>query len=294
MKIQNTTLMRFLLIFCFSSIFFLACEEDPTGTGNDPGMNDPGMEEPVDSNAWDMVFEEDFNGDLSRWELWNGGAFNNEIQMYTPQRVATKDGILTISTQRQDVTGPTTPYDPAPKEFEYVSARIESKELFGPTTMEGNTEIRMIARIKLPSGHGMWPAFWSFGDPWPTQGEIDILEARGGEPDRFQSNLFYGEDVNININTGNERVHILGEDLTQDYHDYEMIWSATSIQILFDGELLHTYEANSNNNIDRFLNKNQRVVLNTAVGGDFFTDNISSNYADSAAMDVDWVRVFMR
>ena len=239
MKINNITSVSYLFVLSVMSILFIACEEEIIDTGGDPVMmEDPQGEDPGDNDGWELIFDEDFTFDLGQWDLWDGGAFNNEIQLYTPQQVGPKAGILTISTLRQDVTGPTTPYDPTPKNFEYISGRIESKETFGISETEGNREIRMMARLKLPAGHGMWPAFWSFGDPWPTQGEIDILEARGGELDRFQSNLFYGEEANVNINTGNERVHVIGEDLSADYHNYEMIWSATSIQILFDGELM--------------------------------------------------------
>lgn len=60
------------------------------------------------------------------------------------------------------------------------------------------------------------------------------------------------------------------------------------------GELLHTYEANEENNIAAFFGKEQKVVLNTAVGGIFIKDKNSANFADSATMLVDWVRVYRK
>jgi beta-glucanase (GH16 family) len=279
------------LLVCLPALFIVACNNEET-----PIVVEEEEEQEMTIGEWELSFEEDFSGDLSLWNIWDGGAFNEEIQLYRQNQLTINEGILTITAQRQDVMGATNPFDATPKSFEYVSGRIESKETFGPTLNNGNREIRMMASIKLPSGNGMWPAFWSYGDPWPTQGEIDILEARGSTPLEFQSNLFYGPTANININQGNEQVHEIGENLTEDFHTYEMVWTADTIQILFDGQLLHTYESNSNNNINNMLNKKQMVVLNIAVGGLFFSNNNqdSANYADTATMEVDWVKVYSR
>ena len=246
------------------------------------------------NEPWNLIFEDDFNDDLSFWNVWYGGAFNEEIQLYRPEQLSIDNGILKINVQRENISGPTSIFDSTPKSFEYVSGRIESKELFGPSNIDGNREIRFAARIKLPFGHGMWPAFWSYGEPWPTQGEIDILEARGGEPLEYQSNIFYGSTPNINTNQGTERVYEIGQDLTSAYHTYEMIWRSNSIDIIFDDQLLYTYQANNNNNINNLFDKKQKIVLNVAVGGIFFIDQNSNNYADSSTMEIDWVKVYKR
>jgi beta-glucanase (GH16 family) len=160
--------------------------------------------------------------------------------------------------------------------------------------VDGERQYRFEARIKLPAGHGMWPAFWTYGDPWPTQGEIDILEARGGTPTEYQSNIFYGRSPNRNINRNTEVHHTPGVDLTADFHIYEMIWKSNAIDILFDGEVIHTYTANRDNNIANLFGKKEKLVLNVAVGGLFFSDRNSANYTDNAQMQVDWVRVYKR
>jgi len=288
-------LIRHNLIVCLTIIIFASCDNADNSSQVTIGQEEEETEEEVIIGDWDLFFEEEFSGDLSLWNIWEGGAFNEEIQLYRENQLSVSDGKLTITAQRDDVVGATNPFDATPKSFEYVSARIESKERFGPTDVNGNREIRVMASIKLPLGNGMWPAFWTYGDPWPTQGEIDILEARGSTPLEFQSNLFYGPTTNININQGNEIVHDVGLNLNEEFHTYEMIWTAETIQILFDGELQHTYTANSNNNIAGMFNKKQMVVLNTAVGGLFFFDDPdSANYIDSATMEVDWVRVYRR
>lgn len=258
--------------------------------------NNTKSSEPISevTGPWNLIFEDNFDSDLSLWNPWYGGAFNNEIQLYRPEQVALNNGILTITAQRENISGPTTPFDASQKNFEYVSGRIESQQLFGPTNEDGNREYRFVASIKLPAGHGMWPAFWTYGDPWPTQGEIDIMEARGGEPNEFSSNLFYGPTANVNINQGTEVHHTIGQNLTTSFHTYEMIWRTTSIDIIFDDQLLHRYTANIGNNVDKMMGKQQKLVFNTAVGGWFISDQNSANFADNATMEVDWVKVYKR
>jgi len=82
-------------------------------------------------------------------------------------------------------------------------------------------------------------------------------------------------------------LHQVGENLTTDFHTYEMIWKADSIEIIFDEELIHTYTANSNDNISNLLGEKQKIVLNTAVVGLFFTDRDSDNYVNNAIMEIE-------
>ena len=274
------------LLFILIAFGFLSgCNDDENVQVEEP---------PADLGPWNMIFEENFDSDLSAWDVWFGGAFNEEIQLYRPEQLSLENGFFQIDIQREDNFGPTNIFDQTVKRFEYVSGRIESKATYGPSDEDGEREYRFMASIKLPAGHGMWPAFWTNGDPWPTQGEIDILEARGGEPLQYISNLFYGPVAGVNINFNSDIEYVIGQDLTATFHTYEMIWRAETIDILFDGELMHTYTTNTSNNIANMLGKKQKIVLNTAVGGLFFTDRNSANYTDASRMEVDWVRVYKR
>jgi beta-glucanase (GH16 family) len=259
-----------------------------------PDATDP---DPIDPNRpWNLIWEDDFDTDLSQWNSWESGAFNNEVQYYRPSQLQLQDGILTIDVQRETITGANNPNDASLKEFQYVSGRIESKTTFGPSNGTGELEYRFMARIKMPAGNGMWPAFWSYGDPWPTKGEIDIIEARGNIPMQFSSNIFYGTQPGIPITDNANTVveHEVDADITADFHTYELIWTANSLQIFFDDELLHTYNANSVNYIASLFGQKQKIVLNTAVGGFFFPNSSPSSFVDTAEMQVDWVRVYKR
>ena len=197
---------------------------------------------------------------------------------------------------RERITGDNNPFDATPKEFEYVSGRIETKTTYGPSSTTGETEYRFMAHIKFPPGNGMWPAFWSYGDPWPTKGEIDIIEARGNLPMEFSSNIFYGTQPNMPLTNNDNTVveHELDVDITADFHTYELIWTANSLEIIFDGESLHKYNADPFNYIASLFGQKQQIVLNTAVGGFFFPNQSSSTFVDTSQMQVDWVRVYKR
>lgn len=245
---------------------------------------------------WNLVFEEEFDDDLSKWNVWVGGAFNNEIQLYEESQNKIENGILTIEAKREAVSGNTSPNDGTQKDFEYISGRIETKQQFGPSAGEGENEYRIISRIKLPNGNGMWPAFWTYSDPWPTNGEIDIIEARGNEVSKFQTNIFYGTTVGEPLTSGvdTEKIHELNIDLTEDFHIYELIWKEGSLEVLVDEQSLHTYTADSKNYIADLFGKKQQIVLNIAVGGAFFQGVNSANFVDNSTMQIDWVKVYKK
>ena len=175
--------------------------------------------------GWTKSFEDHFSADLNKWNTWYGGAFNNELQLYQAPNLSVANGNLVIAARHETVSGPTNPFDPTPKTFNYTSGRIESKTNFSASA--SSPSVRMMARIKLPSGYGMWPAFWSYGDPWPTQGEIDILEARGQEDFKYQTNYFYGKVANRNLVRNAEGFVTTGTSLQSCYHVYEVICRKT-------------------------------------------------------------------
>ncbi|WP_221409107.1 glycoside hydrolase family 16 protein [Reichenbachiella versicolor] len=249
--------------------------------------------EAINKEGYELVFNESFEEDLSSWTEWNGGAFNNEIQLYQSEQLIIEGGLLTINTKRQAVTGDATPWDDTQKSFEYLSGRIESKTFFGPSDAEGEQTYIVSTRMKLPTGHGMWPAFWMYADPWPTLGELDILEARGGSGKQFQFNMFYGKEANKTIAQNSKKTYSGEVDLRQDFHVYELIWTETQVQVALDGRIVITVDSSGNNLEDIFGNQ-LSIVLNTAVGGVFFTDNNSENYADESKLQVDWVRVYKK
>jgi beta-glucanase (GH16 family) len=238
------------------------------------------------SAGWTKAFEDNFSTDLSKWNIWTGGAFNNELQYYQSANMQLQNGVLLITAKKETITGATTPFDPTPKTFNYTSGRIESKTNFSASTT--TPKVRMIARLKLPAGYGMWPAFWSYGDPWPTQGEIDCMEARGQEPFKYQTNYFYGRAANRNLVKNQVGFITSNVSLTDCYHVYEIIWSKSSLTFMFDGQVVNI---NTGGFVSNLFGKTERITLNLAVGGNFFS-NFDSSAVQTGTYAVDWVKVF--
>ncbi len=250
----------------------------------------------ITEDGWQLVFDEAFDSNLDQWNVWLGGAFNNEIQLYNREQMTVANGILTIKAEKKPVNGVSNPFNSKNKAFEYVSGRIETKNVFGPSNKEGEKEYRILSRIKLAEGNGMWPAFWTYTNPWPTLGEIDIVESSGKQTTKFHSHIFHGTEVNAPLtkNEDTSKTHELNIDLTSGFHTYELIWKAESLGILFDGQLIHTYKSDSKKYVEYLFGNKHQIVLNLAVGGGVFEGLSSDSFVDSAYMQVDWVKVYKR
>lgn len=245
--------------------------------------------------GWSLDFEDEFaNSGLPDWNLWYGGAWNEEEQLYRPENVNVAGGELTIVVEAptNGATGPTNPYDATQKLFKYTSGRIESKRLFALSRTR--TKMRMLARIQFSDGGGMWPAFWSYGDPWPTKGEIDILEARGlqrtlypgYDQNEYQSAYWYGRRQGVNLVSTSPVSFTTQVSLTSCYHVYEVVWEKNQLTFRFDGG---TEQVISGGYVPSMFGKQQKLVLNLAVGGMFFGGDYT---VEPGTMKVDWVRVY--
>lgn len=243
-------------------------------------------ESTLTSAGWTKRFDESFATNLNQWNIWTGGAFNNELQHYQASNMTISGGVLSIQAKRENVTGATTPFDGTPKNFEFTSGRIESKTNFSASN--STPKVRMLARIKLPTGYGMWPAFWSYGDPWPTHGEIDIMEGRGNEPFRYQTAYWFGRRSGVNMASNTEGTVTSETSLTDCWHVYEVIWQKNSLTWLLDGQVVVTKTGGW---ISDFYRKTERVTLNLAVGGGFFGNPPASSIV-TGTMQIDWVKVF--
>ena len=136
--------------------------------------------------SWSDEFDAGSRPDESRWvyDLGGGGWGNQELQTYTSRadNAALRDGALVITARAERFTGS----DGIARD--YTSARLKTKDRFAQTY--GKFE----ARIQVPRGQGIWPAFWMLGVDidavgWPQCGEIDIMENIGREPTTIHGTL---------------------------------------------------------------------------------------------------------
>lgn len=236
--------------------------------------------------GWTRVFDEAFSGDLSQWNIWSGGAFNGELELYQAANLGIANGLLSIIARRESVTGATTPWDATPRTFSFTSGRIESKALFSASRT--TPKVRLAARLKLPNGFGMWPAFWSYGDPWPTQGEIDVIEGRGQDPFQYQTAYWFGRRPGTNLVANSATVIATSGSLMDCWHVYEVIWTKDDLTFRFDGQVVDT---KTGDYIPSMYGKQERITLNLAVGGLFF-GSYDPGSIQPGTFQVDWVKAF--
>ncbi len=249
---------------------------------------------PPASQSYQLVWSDEFNGtdgsapDASKWAIQTGGNGwgNNELEYYTarPQNVQVSGGNLVITAIKEDYTGT----DGVTQH--YTSARVQTKGLFSQTYG------RFEARIKIPKGQGMWPAFWMLGsdidtNPWPACGEIDIMENIGKEPA-----IVHGSIHGPGYAPGNVTASytIPTGALSDDYHLYAVEWEAQQIRFYIDSTLYATFApSNLPSGSPWEFNKPFFVLLNLAVGGDW-PGNPDATTQFPQQMLVDYVRVYQK
>ena len=249
-----------------------------------------------DSAAGDrvLVWSDEFNGpngsrpDQSKWTaITNDSGFGNqELEYYTPRptNIREKNGNLVITARRENYTGP----DAASRM--YTSARIESR---------GRFELkygRIEARIKLPKGQGIWPAFWMLGSNfdsmgWPNCGEVDIMENIGSEPSRVHGSLHGPGYSGSNPLTGNFTLPNQAR-FSDAFHVFAIEWEPNTIRFYVDNVLYETQSADRLPAGKRWAFDHPfYLVLNVAVGG-YWPGNPDATTRFPTSMLVDYVRVY--
>jgi len=251
--------------------------------------------------GWQMVFEDNFDGsslDLSKWYtrfIYNQGTLdhlNDEQQRYRDGgHHVVQDGILQLIATKPYNDGRKAPYE---------SGMIRSKQTFRYGYFE--------ARVKLPKGKGLWPAFWLNSDfdehgrlAWPP--EIDIFEyaPNGAEekPNMIHANVAVAKTTRAEDGTVsyadpefNQRWNYYKApfDLTDDWHTFGLLWTADSATMYLDGKKMLT---------KRYLWVYKdgspagpaHILLNLAVGGKWAGKTGVDDSALPAALQVDYVRV---
>jgi beta-glucanase (GH16 family) len=152
------------------------------------------------------------------------------------------------------------------------------------------------ARIKIPKGRGIWPAFWMLGEGadkegWPACGEIDIMENIGKEPRIIHGSVHGpgysgGQDITAQI-----ELPVPGA-LADDFHVYALDWSPDRLVFSFDGRVYQTVRHTSlPPNGEWVFDKQMFLLLNVAVGGDW-PGNPDATTRFPEEMVVDYVRVY--
>ena len=241
---------------------------------------------------WTLVWADEFaqadgtSPDSTKWgyDIGDSGWGNSELQYYTSRtnNVRVEGGQLVIEVQQENYGSRTN-----------TSARLLTKGKWSWTYG------RIEARIKIPRGQGIWPAFWMLGTnidsgvAWPNCGEIDIMENIGREPA-----IVHGTVHGPGFSGGNgiSGPYSLpgGATFADDFHTYAVEWTTNQIKWFVDSQQYFTVAPNTPSNLTTWVfTQPQFLLLNVAVGGQW------PGYPDGTTtfpqrMTVDYVRVYTR
>ncbi|WP_406674751.1 lectin [Nonomuraea sp. N2-4H] len=237
-----------------------------------------------------LVWSDEFDGpagspvDGSKWrfDIGGGGWGNNEHQYYTDStRNAALDGNgnLVITARRENPAGDQCHYGTCL----YTSARLLTLGTFSQTYG------RFEARMKLPRGQGIWPAFWMLGGTnWPDDGEIDIMENIGREPNTVHGTIHGpGYSGGGGIGAG----YTIGSPFADAFHTFAVDWSPNLIVWYVDGVEYQRRTPADLGGRRWVFDHPFFMIMNVAVGGDW------PGYPDGTTtfpqtLTVDYVRVY--
>lgn len=250
----------FIIILAFALAIFTSCsKEDST-----------------------IIFEEDFNGTSINEVHWNYelgdgcpnkcGWGNNERQKYTKSNARVQDGKLIIT---------------ATKEGEnYFSSRLTTKDKI--EFQYGTVE----ARAKLPTGTGIWPAFWMLGADitekgWPLCGEIDIMEYVGREPGTVYTTLHTQDSHGNSKNSKKTPI----SNIEDGFHVYKLDWTQDKMDFYVDNQLLYTFNPEERTEEIWPFDKPFFLIVNLAIGGNFGGPEVDDTIFPQEYV-IDYIKVY--
>ncbi|GAA4812136.1 glycoside hydrolase family 16 protein [Litoribaculum gwangyangense] len=240
---------------------------------------------------WKLKWADEFDKEIidsNNWTLQvvKAGRFNDEWQRYTNsnKNAYIENNCLVIKAiHESDKHGLN----------QYTSARIHT------ANKQSWKYGKIAARIKLPQGKGIWPAFWMLGanidenggdTPWPHCGEIDILELYGTKDDGLiESNVHYADPSGSHAMMGATSFKLDNGKFADEFHIFELVWNEKQLSWFVDGKQYAEMDISS----DEFtaFHKDFFILFNLAVGGTYAgRPNNTTSFPQH--MYVDWVRVY--
>src|SRR4051812_26369616 len=246
--------------------------------------------------GWRLVWSDEFNGptgsavDSTKWSFDIGGKGwgNNELETYT-NRTANAHldgGSLIIKAIKETFTGA----DGITRD--YTSARLLTKNKFSQAYG------RFEARIRIPYGQGIWPAFWLLGANidtahWPNCGEIDIMENIGKEPSIVHG-TFHGPSYSVSGGVSASYTMPTSQKFSDDFHPFAVEWDPDVMRFYVDSVLYKTRTpADLPANTSWVFDHPFFIILNVAVGGGW-PGKPGATTVFPQQMQVDYVRVYKR
>lgn len=249
------------------------------------------IDTPNTFGTWIPIWEDQFEGEFQSppnpefWEhdIGGDGWGNNQLEYNTDSIENVRlsgNGTLEIIAQREEFQG-----------NQYTSGRIKTQHLLE------NGYGRYEARIRLPEGEGLWPAFWLLGADiddgqiWPSCGEIDILEMRGDDPFKIHGTIHGPGYAGVDSIGGTFESE---NSIADDFHIFRVDFDPGYISWYVDDQLYLTItEGNIPSNSAWVFDHDFFMILNLAVGGNYLSDPTpEANFPKK--MEIDYVRIYER
>jgi len=265
-----------------------------------PTLPDPNQ--PTEIPGMKLVWADEFNSNGQPnpdfWKYEKGFVRNEELQWYQETNANCTNGVLVIEGIREEIPNPkfqvgSQSWRTNRETAHYTSASINTRGQ--KQWLYGRFEIR----ARIDTAMGSWPAIWTLGvaKPWPSNGEIDIMEFyRVNNDPTILANVAWGTDKQYVAKWDTERIpyaHFLAKDpeWTKKFHIWRMDWTSESIKLYLDDELLNTTLLSETVNPDGFnpFTQPQYLLLNLAIGGNGGNPNHSKF---PIKYEVDYVRVY--
>lgn len=233
--------------------------------------------------GWNLVWQDEFDGkaiDPANWtyDLGGGGWGNGEAEYYTSrtENARVENGNLIIEAHQEKYEG-----------SYYTSARLKTQGL--QSFQYGRVE----ARLKVPAGAGLWPAFWMLGSNfngsnWPDCGEIDIMEYIGKEPDLIMGTM-HGPGYAGAL--GKTKWNRQKYNIADDFHTVAIEWDTNQVSWFYDGTKYNTISRVDLGDREWVFDQPFFIILNLAVGGQL-PGPVGLNTTFPVQLLVDYVRVY--